>query len=56
MKSLKKAAFISVLVLIGLLDVLIYWNHHLYYRAGKSDNSEKKIALLEKIELDLSFE
>jgi len=48
MNRLKKPALIFGLLMTGLLDISVYWNNHLYYRAGKSDDPEKKIVLLEK--------
>jgi tetratricopeptide (TPR) repeat protein len=48
MTILKKAGLILSLVLIGLLDICIYWNYHLYYRSRKNENPEKKASLLEK--------
>ena len=48
MNILKKAGLFLPCVLIGLFDICIYWNYHLYYRAKKAENPEKKAALLEK--------
>jgi len=48
MKSFKKVALILAIIIIGVLDVLIYWNFHLYYKAKNEDESKKKIAVLEK--------
>src|SRR4030042_4902468 len=48
MNIMKKTGLILLLVLIGLLDICIYWNYHLYYRARKDENSTKRVTLLEK--------
>src|SRR4030042_2388249 len=48
MNIMKKTGLILLLVLIGLLDICIYWNYHLYYRARKVESPEKKAGLLEK--------
>ena len=48
MNILKKAGLISTLLFIGLFDIIIYWNYHLYYRSRKDENPAKKVALLEK--------
>jgi len=48
MNILKKTGLITALLLLGLVDIFIYWNYHLYYRARKDENPAKKAALLEK--------
>jgi len=37
-----------LLVLVGALDVLVYVNFHLYYKAKKLEDNQKKIKILEK--------
>lgn len=37
----------GAVVVAALLAVLMYWNQHLYYRAGKEQDPAKKIKLLE---------
>jgi len=48
MNLLKKSGLISLLFFIGLFDMFICWNFHLYYRARKDEDPAKKAALLEK--------
>jgi tetratricopeptide (TPR) repeat protein len=48
MSILKKTGLVSLVLFIGLFDIFIYWNYHLYYRARKAENPAKKSALLEK--------
>ncbi|MBN1222582.1 MAG: hypothetical protein JXB23_05005, partial [Candidatus Aminicenantes bacterium] len=48
MSILKKAVLIAALLLIGLIDIFIYWNYHLYFRASKTGDPVEKAALLEK--------
>jgi hypothetical protein len=48
MSTLKRIGLVSVLVFVGVFDIFIYWNYHLYYRARSNDNPGKKVALLEK--------
>jgi len=47
MNPIKKIGLIYALVFIAILDVFVYWNYHLYYRAGKEPNVEKRIKSLE---------
>lgn len=49
MSILKKTGLISSLLFIGLLDIIIYCNYHLYYRARKEETATEKVALLEKL-------
>jgi len=52
MESVKKGFFIAVLIVIGALAALIYWNTHLYYQAQeKIENPGEKIEVLEKANL-----
>jgi len=44
---IKKIIYLLILFLVGILDVLIYWNSHLYYTALKTKDLDKKIAILE---------
>ena len=48
MNSLKKIFLIIVLAFLGGVNVLIYWNHHLYSRAAKIEDNREKIETLEK--------
>jgi hypothetical protein len=47
MNILKRIVLIFVLVMVAVIDILIYWNMHLYYRAKDIKNNEKKIEILE---------
>jgi len=47
MKNWKKV-IISILVVVGVVCVFMYWNQHLYYSAEKTEEPEGKIVLLEK--------
>ena len=47
-KSLKKVLLISVLIIVGTIDILIYWNSHIYYKAKGIEDNEKKIEILDK--------
>jgi len=48
MNPLKKIGLIFVIVFIAILDIFVYWNNHLYYRARQEPNGEKRIKLLER--------
>jgi len=48
MNILKKVALLLALAVIALVDVVIYWNFHVYYQAKKIEDNEKKIEILEK--------
>jgi tetratricopeptide (TPR) repeat protein len=48
MKTLKKIIILVAIVVLGVLDIFVYLNSHLYYRAQKEENIQKRIALLEK--------
>jgi hypothetical protein len=48
MSILKRIALILALVVVAGVDILIYWNTHLYYRAKEIKNDEKMIVVLEK--------
>ena len=37
-----------IIVIIGVIDILIYWNIHLYNKAQKIEDNEKKIKILAK--------
>ena len=45
---LKRIVFILALVVVAVVDILIYWNQHLYYQAEEIEENEKKIEILEK--------
>ncbi len=48
MNILKRIAFILALVVVGIVNILIYWNQHLYYKAERIEENEKKIEILER--------
>jgi len=48
MNILKRNVFILALVVVAAVDVLIYWDSNLYYRAEKIEDNEKKIEILER--------
>jgi O-antigen ligase len=39
---------ICILLAVGILEVLIYWNQHLYYKANKIKDIKRKINILKK--------
>lgn len=45
---MKKFIAMTVLVILGGICVLIYWNRHLYYKADKTDDMKKKIHVLKQ--------
>lgn len=51
MSSFKKIVLLTVFVMIGLVDICIYWNQHLYFRAEKIEDTEKKIKVLKRANL-----
>jgi len=52
MASLKKGVFIAVLIVIGAIEIVLYWNTHLFHRAKeKIKDTEKKIEVLERANL-----
>jgi hypothetical protein len=48
MRTLRNILFIVLILFMGGVEVLIYWNNHLYYRAVETDNNEEKIELLNR--------
>jgi hypothetical protein len=48
MEDLKKAAFLIALLIIAVVDIAIYWNQHLYYKARDIEDFEKRIDILDK--------
>jgi len=48
MNIIKKIVFILALVAVGIVNILIYWNQHLYYKAERIEENEKKIEILER--------
>jgi len=48
MMSFKRIISLIVIIVIGIINILIYWNSHLYYRSKKIDDNEKKIKILER--------
>jgi len=56
MESVKKGLFIAVLLIIGALEAVLYWNTHLYYQVQeKIEDPGKKIEVLEKANLFYPF-
>ena len=49
MNILKRIAFILALFVVAVVNILIYWNQHLYYKAEEIENNEKKIEILEEV-------
>jgi len=49
MSNFKNTVFIVVIIAIAIVDILIYWNSHLYYQARERiEGKEEKIEILEK--------
>ncbi len=48
MHKLKTVLLFLGIILMLILDILIYWNHHLYYKAVSSEDEDEKIQILEK--------
>ena len=48
MNIVKRVVLIFALVVVAGVDILIYWNSHLYYRAKDIEDNEKKIEILER--------
>jgi len=48
MKNLKQIILLTAIAAVGVIDILIYWNIHLYNKAHKLEVSQKKIIALEK--------
>ena len=48
MSNFKKFILLLAVILIGVIDILLYWNNHLYYRAQKTEDSKNKIKILER--------
>ena len=48
MNNFKRIIFIFTVIVIGVINILIYWNSHLYYRSEKIEDNEKKIKILER--------
>ncbi len=44
----KRFVLISALVVVAAVDILIYWNSHLYYRAKETEDNEEKIVVLRR--------
>ncbi len=56
MESVKKGLFIALLIIIGAIEAVLYWNTHLYYQAKeKVENPGEKIEVLEKANLFYPF-
>jgi len=48
MRPIQKLVLVGVLFFVGLIDIFIYLNVHLYYRAEDSNDLETKIQILER--------
>ena len=48
MSPFKKIGLIYATVFVAILDIFVYWNNHLYYRAKKESNVETRIKSLER--------
>ena len=47
--NLKKILPLIAIAVIAIIDISIYWNVHLYYRAeGSAEDIDKKIKILER--------
>ncbi len=55
MSKIKRTVLIITVVFVGALNVLIYYNFHLYYKAGKTEDIEKKIKILERANRAFSY-
>ena len=48
MSFLTRSFLITVILLLAVCDVLLYWNQHLYYEAENMGEAEHRIAILER--------
>jgi len=48
MSIFKKSIFIAGIVLVAGINILIYWNQHLYYKAEGIGDTEQRVEVLEK--------
>ena len=48
MSILKRIVFILALFVVAVVNIIIYWNQRLYYKAEEIEKNEKKIEILEK--------
>ena len=55
MHNFKRLIFVIVLIFIGLTDIFIYWNSHLYYKARRIGNAERKVQTLQRAYSVLPF-
>lgn len=46
--NFKRILLLIVIAMIGIINILIYWNSHLYYGAKNIEDNEKKIEVLER--------
>lgn len=46
MKSRKRIVLIVLFVLLGIVDIFVYWNIHLYTRAKKTEDSRERLKIL----------
>ena len=44
----KFICLISILSVVGIVEIFIYWNSHVYYRAKKQEDVAKKIRILDR--------
>jgi len=48
MNNLKRMVLILAVVIVAVVDILVYWDIHLYNKAQEIEDSEKKIIILKK--------
>jgi len=48
MGNFKKIILLFAVILIGIINIFIYWNNHLYYKAQKIEDNKNKIKILER--------
>jgi len=56
MLNLKRLLLLIAILAVAAVDICLYWNSHLYYRAkNKVEDTEKKITVLEKANIIYPF-
>jgi tetratricopeptide (TPR) repeat protein len=48
MSNIKKLIFLFGIIFIGIINILVYLNNHLYYKAQKIEDNKNKIKILER--------
>jgi hypothetical protein len=48
MSNFKKVFVLVPILFLAVIHVIVYWNQHLFYEAGKIGDTEQRIAVLEK--------